>query len=151
MSDGGPNGYSIVEFDGAKYKVTFRAASRPETYQMGIYLPEQIPAADLGKTEVIVNVFAGSSRSTVEMRVSGGAWTRMQNFRGQDPFYLKLKEMEASPKPPTGLKLPGASETDHLWKGALPTNLRAGTHVVEVRTTDMFGQTYLDRRIVRVS
>ncbi|HLO99748.1 MAG TPA: calcineurin-like phosphoesterase family protein, partial [Fimbriimonas sp.] len=36
MADGGPNGYSLVEFDGNKYKVSFRAASRPEWEQMGI-------------------------------------------------------------------------------------------------------------------
>jgi hypothetical protein len=150
MSDGGPNGYSILEFDGNRYKVTFRAASRPETYQMNIYLPEQVAIAETASTEVVVNVFAGSVRSIVEMRVGHGAWSRMENFTGQDPYYLKLKEQEASPKPPTGLKLPNPSATNHMWRSKLPS-LRSGTHVVEIRTTDMFGQTYVDRRIVRVA
>jgi hypothetical protein len=150
MSDGAPNGYSILEFDGAKYKIAFRAASRPEWDQMNIWLPEQVATADLAATEVIVNVFAGSERSTVEMRVNGGGWQRLANYEGQDPYYLKLKEMEASPKPPAGLKLPNPSNTRHLWKGNLPVGLRPGTHTVDVRTTDMFGQVYTDRRIVRV-
>jgi len=151
MSDGAPNGYSIVEFDRAKYKITFRSASRPENEQMGIWLPEQIAASEAAATDVIVNVFAGSERSVVEMRVNGGAWTKLENFEGQDPYFLKLKEMEAGPKPPLGLKLPNPSMTKHLWKGKLPAGLPAGTHAGEVRTIDMFGQTYLDRRIVRVA
>lgn len=149
MSDGGPNGYSIVEFDGNQYKVTFRPASRPDQEQMGIWMPEEIPVGDTSATEVIVNVWAGSTRSVVEMRVGTGAWTPMTNFEGQCPFFLELKKIEASPKPPTGLKLPNPSTTNHLWKANLP-NLRRGTHAVEIRTRDMWGQEYLDRRIVRV-
>ncbi|RYG35610.1 metallophosphoesterase [bacterium] len=148
MSDGVPNGYSILEFDGAKYKVTFRAASRPEEEQMNLWLPESMA---VGETpELIANVFAGSERSTVEMRVGNGTWTKLQNFEGQDPFFLKLKEAETGPKPPAGLKLPNPSTTRHLWKGNLPKGIAKGVHAVEVRTKDMFGQTYTDRRIVRV-
>lgn len=150
MSDGGPNGYSIVEFDGAKYKVTFRPASRPENEQMNIWLPEEIARAETGTTEVLVNVFAGSQRSIVEMRVGTGDWAALENFEGKDPFFVRLKEIEAGPKPPLGLKLPGASDTKHIWKGTLPS-LPVGTHWVDIRTTDMFGQTFTDRRIVRVA
>ena len=150
MSDGGPNGYSIVEFDGSKYKITFRPASRPESEQMNIWIPEQISGAESNQTEVVVNVFAGSERSSVEMKVGEGQWEKMENFQGKCPFFVKLKESETSPKPPNGLKLPNPSNTNHLWKAKLPAHLSTGTHAVEVRTTDMFGQTYTDRRIVRV-
>ncbi|RYI33149.1 MAG: hypothetical protein EON48_03375 [Acetobacteraceae bacterium] len=149
MSDGVPNGYSILEFDGTKYKVSFRPASRPAEEQMGIWLPESFSAGET--PEVVVNVFAGSERSTVEMRVAGGSWTRLANFEGQDPFFLALKKAEEGPKPPAGIKLPNPSTTRHLWRGNLPAGLKAGVHAVEVRTTDMFGQTYTDRRIVRVA
>jgi hypothetical protein len=150
MADGGPNGYSIVEFDRNKYKVEFRAASRPAEVQMNIWMPEVVPSSATATTEVIVNVFAASTRSIVEMKVGNGDWVRMANYQGRDPYFLKLKELEASPKPPLGLKLPGAANTKHLWKGVLPANLPMGIHRVEIRTTDMFGQTYVDRRILRV-
>ncbi|MCW5944058.1 MAG: calcineurin-like phosphoesterase family protein [Fimbriimonadaceae bacterium] len=150
MADGGPNGYSIVEFDGPRYRVMFRPASRPAEEQMNIWIPEEIALEESAETEVIVNVFAGSERSVVEMRVGEGAWSPMARFEGKDPFFLKLKELEASPTPPPGLKLPGAANTKHLWKANLPARLAPGTHAVEVRTTDMFGQTYVDRCIVRV-
>lgn len=151
MSDGGPNGYSIVEFDKADYKLAFRPASRPDSEQLNIWLPEQVPVADLASTEMVVNVFAGSERSVTEMRVGMGRWYPMTNFEGTDPFFVKLKEAETAPRPPQGLKLPNPSKTRHLWKATLPTDLKKGTHVVEVRTTDMFGQVYTDRRIIRVS
>jgi|GEM_PF-6825044 len=38
----------------------------------------------------------------------------------------------------------------HLWRGQLPAWLPRGTHVVYVRTTDMFGQTFIDKRLFRV-
>jgi hypothetical protein len=150
MSDGAPNGYSIVEFDGAKYKVAFRPASRPLNDQMNIWIPEQVSCSETANTEVVVNVFAGSIRSIVDIRVGGGEWERMTNFEGYDPFFVRLKEIEAGPNPPPGLKLPKPSLTQHLWKAKLPSNLQVGTHVVDIRTTDMFGQSYSDRRLVRV-
>ncbi len=150
MSDGAPNGYSIVEFNGSDYKVTFRAASRPEGEQMSIWMPEQVKRSEAALTEVIVNVFAASTKSVVKMRVGDGEWRPMLNFEGQDPGYVKLKELEAGPNPPPGRKLPRASMTKHLWKAPLPSRLPLGTHAVEIETTDMFGHTYLDRRLVRI-
>ncbi|MBS1715917.1 MAG: calcineurin-like phosphoesterase family protein [Armatimonadetes bacterium] len=150
MSDGAPNGYSLVEFDDRSYKVTFRPASRPETEQMAVWIPDRIEQAKLSEAGVVVNVFAGSERSKVECRVGDGPWKDMTNFTGKCPFFLKLKESEAGPKPPNGLKLPGASDTPHLWKTGLPAGLAKGAHRFEVRTTDMFGQTYTDYRILTV-
>ena len=40
MSDGAPNGYSIVTFDGNEYSIRFKAARRPADHQMNIYAPE---------------------------------------------------------------------------------------------------------------
>lgn len=150
MSDGVPNGYSIITFDGNKYKIEFRPASRPVDDQMSIFVPEVIERAKAAETEVIVNVFAGSIKSKTEMRIGSGDWTPMTQFSGQDPFYLRLKEIEAGPNPPPGMKLPGASTTDHLWKANLPEMPPRGTHSIEIRTTDQFGHVYTDRRIVRV-
>ncbi|MBX3095417.1 MAG: calcineurin-like phosphoesterase family protein [Fimbriimonadaceae bacterium] len=149
MSDGGPNGYSIVEFDRTNYKITLRPASRPVDEQMNIWIPEEIPASEVEGTVVTVNVFAGSERSVTELRVNGGEWHRMENFAGQCPYFVALKAAEQSETPPAGLKLPNPSTTRHLWRGNLPA-MRQGTHTVEVRTKDMFGQEYTDRRILRV-
>lgn len=151
MSDGAPNGYSILTFDGRKYDIEFKAASRPADYQMNIYAPESVLEAEAKGTEILVNVFAGSERSKVEMRVGkGSAWVPLKNVRRADPAFARLKELEAGTPPPPGRRLPGARNTPHLWQGALPDGLRPGAHEIEVRTTDMFGKTYTASRRIDV-
>lgn len=150
MSDGCPNGYSILEFEGNSYKVTFRAASRPEWEQMSLWLPEVMTSREAGRTELTANIWAGSIKSTARMRVDGGEWKAMENFTGKDPAYAALKEMEKNEKPPNGRPIPGASNTPHLWKAFLPRGLAEGHHSVEVETTDMYGQAYSEKRIFRV-
>ncbi|MCC6445359.1 MAG: calcineurin-like phosphoesterase family protein [Armatimonadetes bacterium] len=151
MSDGAPNGYSIVTFDRTRYAVEFKAARRPAHYQMNLYAPEEVAAGETGKTEVAVNVFAGSERSKVEMRLGDqGPWAIMQPITRQDPYFVAIKKAEAGPNPPAGRKLPGASDTSHIWRAFLPAGAPAGTHLIHVRTTDMFGHTYTARRAIRV-
>ena len=41
-------------------------------------------------------------------------------------------------------------EGQHNWTGTLPAHPALGTQRIEVRTTDMYGQTYTDYRIIRV-
>lgn len=150
MSDGGPNGYSIVEFNGSDYKITFRPASRPMDEQFNIWLPEEIDHTEVATKTMIVNVFAGSPRSKTEMKVGNGDWVEMENINAQDPFYLRLKEIEGTDQKPPGRNLPNPQATNHVWKATLPTNIGRGTHNIQVRTTDMFGQTYQSSRFVRV-
>ncbi|QYK54284.1 MAG: calcineurin-like phosphoesterase family protein [Fimbriimonadaceae bacterium] len=148
MSDGAPNGYSIAEFDGNKYTVTFRPASRPENEQMAIFIPETVKSGE--SADVMINIFAGSTRSKVEMRLNKGNWQEVPHSPAQDPYMLKIRDLEISETPPPGRKTPSPSVVDHMWKGSLPTNLGVGLHLVEVRTTDMYGQTYSDQRTFRV-
>lgn len=151
MRDGAPNGYSIISFDGAKYDVEYRAARRAASHQMNIYAPEVIDSADSAKTQVLVNVFAGSEFSKVEMRLgNSGDWVTMEHVAIEDPAYQELKAMEAGTKPPPGRTLPGIIKSPHMWQANLPSNAPSGTHLIHARTTDMFGKTYTDRRILRV-
>ncbi len=152
MRDGGPNGYSVLSIDGHRYSLRFQAARRGPNAQMNIYLPDELTREQLATTEVVVNVFAGSERSTVELRVTGGqpAWSALERAERPDPAFEAMKTLEESKTPPPGRKLPKAEPTGHIWIGKLPTNLAAGAHTIEVRTTDMFGQTYVDRKVLRV-
>jgi hypothetical protein len=158
MSDGVPNGYSILTFDGHRYSIRYKAAGRPAGYQMNIYAPEEIEASEAAATEVLVNLFAGSLKSKVEMRVVRGAkssaptasWSAMERVARADPAFERLKELEAGPTPPPGRKLPNPRQTPHIWQGRLPASLSAGAWLIEVRATDMFGQTDTARRVLRV-
>jgi len=150
MECGAPNGWSLVTFDRQRYSVAFKAARRPADYQMNISAPEAVPAAKAGETEVLVNVFAGSERSTVEMRVEKGAWTTMKKVARQDPYQLAHNQAEENAHLPRQRRASRAAESPHIWGATLPADLPPGTHLIEVRTTEMFGQTYFGRRIIRV-
>ncbi len=150
MSDGAPNGYSIITFSGTDYRIRYKAARRPADDQMSIWAPSVVKQADAAETEVLVNVYAGSERSKVEARVGARPWTTLERVERVDPYYAAVKASEKSKNPPNGRPLPAASKCRHLWMTKLPAGLVAGTHVIEVRTTDMFGQTYTARRVLRV-
>ncbi|AEI49194.1 calcineurin-like phosphoesterase C-terminal domain-containing protein [Runella slithyformis] len=160
MNDGAPNGYSILTFDGNQYSVRFKAARRPDDYQMNIYWPDELTKAALDTTHLRVNVFAGSSRSKVEFQVAGQTtWTPLQLTPQRDPSIMTMHRqspyLEATVN---GTKLdevfgwsmdkPGIST--HIWQGNLRADLVTGTYRIIVRTTDAFGQMFTAHRIFRV-
>jgi len=151
MSDGGPNGYSIMEFDGAKYSLEFRAAGRPAEYQMNIYAPESVKPSDLEATNVLVNVFAGSDKTRVDMRVGEKSeWVQMEQKAMNDPAYERelLEELKWEKRNWTELPKPHA--TPHIWSGKMPSELSQGTHLIEVRATETDGKSVINRRVIRI-
>jgi hypothetical protein len=151
MNDGGPNGYSVVTFDGTDYRIRFKAARRPADYQMNIYLPSEMTALELEEAELLVNVFAGSERSRVEVRWDQeGPWMPLEQVRTIDPEILRMHNLnDARNEEVFGWKMDYPSKTSHMWRGSLPA-LEPGTHTCTVRETDMFGEEHVDHRIVRV-
>ena len=156
MNDGAPNGYSIINFDGNQYSVQFKAARRPANYQMNIYLPEEFEKSSVDTTLVLVNVFAGSERSIVEMSIDGVNWVQMKNFKTIDPEVLRMHQLspylseKVNGQPLDemfGFAMDYPSISHHIWKGALPSGIESGTHKITVRTTDMYNQTYTAHRI----
>ncbi len=151
MADGGPNGHSIVTFDGNKYKFQFFPAGRPADEQMAIWAPEEVASADTGTVEVLANIFFGSEKSKAEMRMNdSGPWLPMERIARADPFYEATKAREAALTPPPGRALPNPRQTQHMWKVMLPASLPQGTHRIVIRTTDMWNQTYTQNRTIRV-
>ncbi len=174
MRDGAPNGYGIFTFSGNQYSIRFKAARRPADYQMNIFAPWEVASTEAGNTDVIVNVFGGTKRSTVEIRLGeDAAWRPMTYTPQQDPYYKALKARddtnqlerklhsalretmkaqlkEDSELPKRGRGISGIAKSTHIWQAKLPADAPKGTHVIYVRTTDMFGQTFTGRRIIRV-
>ncbi len=160
MNDGAPNGYSIIAFNRNKYSVHFKAARRPDNYQMNIYIPEEIEKTVVDTTAVLVNVFAGSERSVVEMRIDGGNWVNMEIFKTIDPEVLRMHQLtpflneKVNGQPLDeifGFKMDYPSVSHHIWKGILSTGIEPGTHKVSIRTTDMYNQTHIAHRVFRVN
>lgn len=160
MNDGGPNGYSEVTFDGNQYSILFKAARRPADYQMNIYLPDDIEKASLDTISLIVNVFAGSPRSTVEFQIDQDLkktpliYTPMEDpgitaMQVYNPF---LQSSVNGKKLDTifGWEMDEPTKSYHIWKGTLPKNLSTGTHRLTVTTKDMFGQSWTAHRIFRI-
>ena len=151
MNDGAPNGYSFVDIDGNRYTIRFKAARRPADYQMNIYAPDDVDAVDSATTAVLVNVFAGSDRSKVRMRLGDGEWIPLRQTETIDPQCLRMNEQNTFLNEEVfGWKMDYPSKTRHMWKAMMPTDPPVGTHTLTVETTDMFGQSYSDRRILRV-
>jgi hypothetical protein len=159
MNDGAPNGYSVITFDGNSYSVRFKAARRPENYQMNIYLPDEMEKSSADTTSVLVNVFAGSEKSVVEMQIDNGDWIKMENFKTFDPACLQMHQLTPYLKEKIngqaldevfGFAMDYPSISHHIWKSALPSGIEPGTHKIAVRTTDMYNQTYKAHRIFRI-
>jgi len=141
-SDGTPNGYFVVTFDGNQYSVRFKAARRPSDYQMQIQAPDEVERGQLAETPVLVNVFNGNERSSVEMAVGdSGDWVEMVLTPQVDPLYARVTERESGQR---------SSVSNHMWEGVLPSDLPPGGHLIRVRTTDMYGEEYEASRILRV-
>lgn len=150
MSDGGPNGYSIMEFDGNEYSLSFRAAARPAHYQMSIFSDESVKADELSGKQVSVNVFNGSIKSEVQMRIGGDSeWIPMKRITAVDPYFSMVKEREDAVKEKNWIELPGPGRTPHQWTAQLPLDLPAGTHLIEVKAT-RGKQVVTGNRILRI-
>ena len=175
MRDGAPNGYGIFTFSGSKYAIRFKAARRPADYQMNVWAPWEVTQSETANTDVLVNVFGGNNRSKVEMRIGqNGQWRKMTYTPQKDPYFKALKERdeiyhierkiyesvrenmklllkEGNEFPQRGKRLSyGVPKSFHIWQTQLPEDIKKGTHIIYVRTTDMFGQTFTARRIIRV-
>jgi len=156
---GMPNGYSIIEFDGGSsglfngfvcssanpgYSIRYMPAGHDSEYQMNISEPR---LNDTGNAYLLyVNVFAGSSRSNVEIQLDDqGYWMQLSQVKEYDPTFQRLYRNEKS------LNLPKPIASPHLWCFELPRSLSTGYHIAHVRTTDMFGQTYESRRVFYIA
>lgn len=150
MSDGGPNGYSIMEFDGNDYSLAFRGAGVPDHYQMSIDCEEAIAQSELSQSSLSVNVFNGSEKTAVQMRVgSEGEWIPLKRVSAIDPYFARVKAREAEVKEKNWIELPGPHRTPHQWQGVLPEGLVPGTHVIEIHATTG-AKTVTGKRIVRI-
>ncbi len=151
MNDGGPNGYSILSFEGNQYKINFKAARRME----------DISADSLQDLEILVNVFAGSEKSLVEMEIDrNGKWFPLENTIAADPACLAMhsytpfldhKVHGKNLDELFGWPMDKPSRNRHMWKARLPTDLPPGTHLLTVKTRDMFGQEYSAHKVFRIN
>jgi hypothetical protein len=141
--EGTPNGYVLVDFDGTDYVTTFKPASLDPRFRMRIYPPGRTGPDGKARTKLLVNVFEGSERCTVEYSLDGGRFAPM-TFRPQlDP----LSQRMFSGPIDTGKPWVRPTLCPHMWEAFLPRPLARGTHAVTVRVHDHYERTYEQSRI----
>jgi hypothetical protein len=155
MADGAPNGYSILSFDGKRYKLDYKAAGRDANHQMQLFAPPTVIAHRIAETTVYANIFNASELATVEMRLGTGEWVAMEKTLENDPAYEAIFKREQSLSDKTSGDLPKPKPSTHLWKANLGGDVEAGTTVIEVRAVEpeneqRLGQTYSGKRIIRI-
>jgi hypothetical protein len=118
---------------------------------MQISTEGDLEAGKLAQARVVANVFNGSERSQVQLRVDErGDWVDMKRSMEIDPLYRQLYEREKKVSPEIQPSMSKPSISTHLWTGPLPADLAAGTHVITVRSIDSDGRVVMGRRVVKV-
>nr|WP_242003030.1 calcineurin-like phosphoesterase family protein [Vulcaniibacterium tengchongense] len=138
MSDGTPNGYARLRIaaDGS-YALDYRVARAPDDYAIALHAPRVLRRGAYPAYGVYANVFMGDADSRVEYRVDGGEWKPMRRVERADPRLLAENVADDAAGRLRGYdRSPEADPSTHLWRGALPTDLAAGEHRVEVRAFD---------------
>jgi hypothetical protein len=150
-NDGTPNGYSVLTFDGNRYSIRFKAFRRSADYQMNIWAPEQVTVEDAPNTKVFVNIFAGSKRSKVRMKVTeNGKWLNMEQVTLEDPYFVQLRKFEEEHNLPRVSWAKEPFPSGHIFRAKLPKDLPKGVHFIHVRSGDMFGQIHTARRLIKI-
>jgi 3',5'-cyclic AMP phosphodiesterase CpdA len=138
MSDGTPNGYATldVQRDGT-YALAWYPARDPAGTQIALHAPKVLRQGAYPAFGVYANVFMGHADTRVEYRVDDGDWMPMRRVVQADPRLLAENARDEAADVLRGFdRSPEATPSTHLWRGALPTKLGAGTHSVEVRAFD---------------
>lgn len=149
MQDGNPNGYYVMHFDDVRVTPEFIPAEGDPNQNMRIVLDPllkgtedsqgNILAINRGQlqsdTRIVVNLFDGGKRDTVEMSLDGGHYSTMEKVLRTDPFMERFNErLEA-----TGETFSSPQPSSHIWEATL-ADLDPGLHVIRVRAEDEFGQ-----------
>jgi hypothetical protein len=144
MVDGTPIGHARlrVEPDG-RYALRWVAARAPGE-AMALDAPRVLRRGAYPAQALYANVWMGQDDTRVEARVwplgdeaAAGEWVPMARIAGPDPGVLaeNLRDRQADALRAID-PLSEAEPSPHLWRFALPTDLAAGEHVVEVRAFD---------------
>lgn len=148
MADGTPNGYARmrVAADG-DYALRWFAARAPAEAGIGLHSPGLLRRGAYPAFGVFANVWMGRADTVVEFRVDSGPWKPMRRVVAPDPALATENARDAMA---THLRAydraPEAEPSQHLWRAAVPTDLAAGEHRVEVRALLPEGEVRADTR-----
>lgn len=141
MRDGTYRGYMFIDFKDNQYKINYKAAGKPEDFQMSLSVPKVVPQKGKNSARIAANFFMGSKKDTVEYRIDGGEWKPMQYDEEVDPnFAISVYQWNSTKALLQGRRPSNPENSKHIWTAPFG-KLELGTHKVEVRGTDMYGKT----------
>jgi hypothetical protein len=144
MSDGTPNGHArlVIDDDGA-YRLSWHRAGHHGdddpgfTDAMSLHAPRALRRGAYPAWGVYANVYMGLEDTRVEFRVGEGEWRPMRKVEAPDPRLVAENVRDDLATELRGFdRSPEALPSTHLWRGALPTDLEAGEHTIQVRAFD---------------
>lgn len=144
MADGTPSGYArlIVDAQG-EYRLSWHRGGHHGnddpgfTDAMALHAPRALRRGAYPAWGVYANVYMGLEDTRVEFRVGEGEWQPMRQVSAPDPRLVVENVRDDLATALRGFdRSPEAQPSTHLWRGALPTDLDAGEHRVEVRAFD---------------
>ena len=143
MADGTPNGHALLEIDAdGGYRLSWHPARLPvddpaRTNAMHLHAPRVLRRGAYPAWAVYANVYMGEADTRVEYRVADGEWRPMLRVERPDPWLMAENARDDEAAALRGYdRSPEAEPSAHLWRGALPTDLAAGEHAIEVRAFD---------------
>ena len=168
LRDGTPRGYHLLDVDGNRAQVRYRAIGRPADLQMRIlfdvwhnagrpdmlrdFRPGEMYDGRMGIDELpsaalVVNLFDGGPRSVLKYRIGEGEWRPMTRRVAPDPYIVEAFARHRAqvkswvqPQPST-----------HLFVADLPDDLAPGTYTVVVHATDEYGNEHTGERVLELS
>ena len=151
MRDGTPAGYAFLRIDGNRYVLDYKVFGKPDDYQIALYHPKTVPFRRSTSASIYANFFMGSPEDTVEYRIDGGVWMKMQQTAEFDPAYYRyVQDWDYLERLAPGRRPSNPVICSHLWKSRITTNLPAGEHRIEVRAKDRFDRMHVAESVYRI-
>ena len=88
----------------------------------------------------------GHESNTVEYRVNNGEWKKMKWDPTVDYNYMEtIVRIDKAEITNIGNRPSAPEISTHIWSVRLPNKLQVGTHQIEVRATDLYGNTFIEK------
>lgn len=143
MRDGTPKGYGLLQVQGSQYKLQYKVAGQPADYQIKVFNPKVLKKDQRTSAHIFANFFVGYRNDKLQYRVDSGTWKQMDYVEAVDPDYqVRLLQYDLSATLLEGRRSSNPEPCTHLWHSTIPTGLAVGTHTIDIKATDLFGQTY---------